>query len=113
MTIEGKRQSIPLTEGPSRAAARFLCAAPDSQRTICTSPSSASPTPGPKSAPAMCICTKSLKLSKREFAKPRHAMESTHHHLRRHHMGTQGMKASLVSREVIADSIELVARQSF
>ena len=25
-------------------------------------------------------------------------------------MGTQGMKASLVSREVIADSIELVAR---
>ena len=25
-------------------------------------------------------------------------------------MGTEGMKASLISREVIADSIELVAR---
>ena len=30
--------------------------------------------------------------------------------LRRHHDGHQGMRASLVSREVIADSIELVAR---
>ena len=58
MTIEGKRQSIPLTEGPSRAAARSYLRGPDSAKTICTSRSSASPTPGPRSAPATCICAK-------------------------------------------------------
>ena len=33
-----------------------------------------------------------------------------HRHLRRRNLGTEGMRASLVSRELIADSIELVCR---
>ncbi len=91
MAIEGKRQSIPLTEGPSRAAARSYLRGSASQKTICTSPSSASPTPGPRSAPATSICARSPKREGRHSRSRRHAHGvQHHHHLRRHHHGHAG-----------------------
>ena len=91
MTIEGKRQSIPLTEGPSRAAARSYF--------------------------------RGAGFKKEDLHKPIIGVANTwteigtcNVHLRgiaealKEGIREAGMKASLVSREVIADSIELVAR---
>ncbi|MFZ0394227.1 MAG: dihydroxy-acid dehydratase [Terracidiphilus sp.] len=112
MTIEGKRQSIPLTEGPSRAAARsYLRGAGFNKEDL--------------HKPIIGIANTwteigTCNLHLRELA------EALKEGIREAGgtpmefntitisdgmtMGTQGMKASLVSREVIADSIELAAR---
>jgi len=112
MTIEGKRQSIPLTEGPSRAAARsYLRGSGFSKDDL--------------HKPIIGIANTWTEIGTcnvhlREIA------EAVKEGIREAGgtpmefntvtisdgitMGTQGMKASLVSREVIADSIELVAR---
>ncbi len=112
MTIEGKRQSIPMTEGPSRAAARsYLRGVGYSKEDL--------------HKPIIGIANTWTEIGTcnvhlREIA------EALKEGIREAGgtpmefntitisdgitMGTQGMKASLVSREVIADSIELVAR---
>ena len=112
MTIEGKRQSIPMTEGPSRAAARsYLRGIGYSKEDL--------------HKPIIGIANTWTEIGTcnvhlREIA------EALKEGIREAGgtpmefntitisdgitMGTQGMKASLVSREVIADSIELVAR---
>jgi len=108
----GKRQSIPLTEGPSRAAARsYLRGAGFSKEDL--------------HKPIIGIANTWTEIGTcnvhlREIA------EALKEGIREAGgtpmefntitisdgitMGTEGMKASLVSREVIADSIELVAR---
>jgi dihydroxy-acid dehydratase len=112
MTIEGKRNSIPLTEGPSRAAARsYLRGSGFSKEDL--------------HKPIIGIANTWTEIGTcnvhlREIA------EALKEGIREAGgtpmefntitisdgitMGTQGMKASLVSREVIADSIELTAR---
>jgi dihydroxy-acid dehydratase len=112
VAIEGKRQSIPLTEGPSRAAARsYLRGAGFDKEDL--------------HKPIIGIANTWTEIGTcnvhlREIA------EALKEGIREAGgtpmefntitisdgitMGTQGMKASLVSREVIADSIELVAR---
>jgi dihydroxy-acid dehydratase len=112
LTIEGKRQSIPLTEGASRAAARsYLRGSGFSKEDL--------------HKPIIGIANTWTEIGTcnvhlREIA------EALKQGIREAGgtpmefntvtisdgitMGTQGMKASLVSREVIADSIELVAR---
>jgi dihydroxy-acid dehydratase len=112
MTIEGKRQSIPLTEGPSRAAARSYLrgagfAKDDLHKPIIGIANTWT---------EIGTCNVHLRQiaewlkegirqaggTPMEFNTVTISDGIT--------MGTQGMKASLVSREVIADSIELVAR---
>lgn len=112
MTVEGKRQSIPMTEGPSRAAARsYLRGVGYSKEDL--------------HKPIIGIANTwteigTCNMHLREIAEALKAgireaggtpMEfNTVTISDGITMGTQGMKASLVSREVIADSIELVAR---
>ncbi len=112
MTIEGKRQSIPLTEGPSRAAARsYLRGAGYSKEDL--------------HKPIIGIANTWTEIGTCNVHL-RDIAEALKEGIREAGgtpmefntitisdgitMGTQGMKASLVSREVIADSIELVAR---
>ncbi|MGB7547545.1 MAG: dihydroxy-acid dehydratase [Terracidiphilus sp.] len=112
MTIEGKRQSIPLTEGPSRAAARsYLRGAGYSKDDL--------------HKPIIGIANTWTEIGTCNVHL-RDVAEALKEGIREAGgtpmefntitisdgitMGTQGMKASLVSREVIADSIELVAR---
>ena len=112
MTIEGKRQSILLTEGPSRAAARsYLRGAGFSKEEL------HKPIIGIANTwTEIGTCNvhlrdiaEALKQGIREAGgTPMEFNTITIHDGIT--MGTQGMKASLVSREVIADSIELVAR---
>ncbi|MGA2850422.1 MAG: dihydroxy-acid dehydratase [Terracidiphilus sp.] len=112
MTIEGKRQSIPLTEGPSRAAARsYLRGAGFAKEDL------HKPIIGVANTwTEIGTCNvhlrdiaEALKVGIREAGgTPMEFNTITIHDGIT--MGTQGMKASLVSREVIADSIELVAR---
>ena len=112
MTLQGKRQSIPLTEGPSRAAARsYLRGVGYSKEEL--------------HQPIIGIANTWTEIGTcnvhlRELA------EALKEGIREAGgtpmefntitisdgitMGTQGMKASLVSREVIADSIELMSR---
>ena len=73
---------------------------------------SASPTPGSRRCPATSTCARSPRRSRRASAPPAAPRwSSTPSPISDGvTMGTQGMKASLVSREVIADSIELTAR---
>ena len=112
MTIEGKRQSIPLTEGPSRAAARsYLRGAGFAKEDL------HKPIIGIANTwTEIGTCNVHLRQiaewlkegireaggTPMEFNTVTISDGIT--------MGTQGMKASLVSREVIADSIELVSR---
>src|SRR5580698_5077998 len=112
MTIEGKRQSMPLTEGPGRAAARsYLRGAGFSKEDL--------------HKPIIGIANTWTEIGPCNFHL-RDIAEALKQGIREAGgtpmefntitisdgitMGTQGMKASLVSREVIADSIELVAR---
>src|SRR6476619_667980 len=112
MTIEGKRQSIPLTEGPSRAAARsYLRGAGYSKDDL--------------HKPIIGIANTWTEIGTCNVHL-REVAEALKEGIREAGgtpmefntvtisdgitMGTQGMKASLVSREVIADSIELMAR---
>src|SRR5712672_2216287 len=112
MTIEGKRQSIPLTEGPSRAAARsYLRGAGFAKEDL------HKPIVGIANTWTE-IGTCNLHLHEVAAALKEGIREAGGTPMEFNTvtisdgitMGTQGMKASLVSREVIADSIELVAR---
>ena len=112
MTIEGKRQSIPLTEGPNRAAARsFLRGAGFAKDEL------HNPIIGVANTWTE-IGTCNVHLRKVAEAVKEGIREAGGTPMEFNTitisdgitMGTQGMKASLVSREVIADSIELVAR---
>ena len=112
MTNEGKRQSIPLTEGPSRAAARsYLRGSGFSKEDL--------------HKPIIGIANTWTDIGTCNFHL-RKIAEAVKEGVREAGgtpmefntitisdgitMGTQGMKASLVSREVIADSIELMTR---
>jgi dihydroxy-acid dehydratase len=112
MTIEGKRQSIPLTEGPSRAAARSYLrgsgfAKDDLHKPIIGIANTWTEI-GTCNVHLRQIA-EWLKIGIREAGGT--PMEfNTVTISDGITMGTQGMKASLVSREVIADSIELVSR---
>jgi dihydroxy-acid dehydratase len=112
MTFEGKRQSIPMTEGPSRAAARsYLRGVGYSKEEL------HQPIIGIANTWTE-IGTCNMHLRKLAEALKQGIREAGGTPLEFNTitindgitMGTQGMKASLVSREVIADSIELVAR---
>src|SRR5271167_3560243 len=112
MTIEGKRQSIPLTEGPNRAAARsYLRGAGFSKEDLHKPIIGVANTwteIGPcnfhlrEVAAAVKQGIRDAGGTPMEFNTVTISDGIT--------MGTEGMKASLISREVIADSIELVAR---
>src|ERR1700677_333053 len=112
MTIEGKRQSIPLTEGPSRAAARSYLRGAGFKKDDLHKPIIGVANTWTE------IGTCNVHLHEIAEALKEGIYEAggtpmefntitIHDGIT---MGTQGMKASLVSREVIADSIELVAR---
>jgi dihydroxy-acid dehydratase len=112
MTIEGKRQSIPLTEGPSRAAARsYLRGVGFSKQEL------RRPIIGIANTWTE-IGTCNMHLRELAEAVKEGVREAGGTPMEFNTitisdgitMGTQGMKASLVSREVIADSIELMAR---
>lgn len=112
MTIEGKRNSIPLTEGPSRAAARsYLRGSGFSKEDL------HKPIIGIANTWTE-IGTCNVHLHKIADAVKEGIREAGGTPMEFNTitisdgitMGTQGMKASLVSRELIADSIELVAR---
>ncbi len=112
MTIEGKRQSIPLTEGPSRAAARSYLRGSGYSKEDLHKPIIGIANTWTEIGTCnvhLRDIAEALKEGIREAGGT--PMEfNTITISDGITMGTQGMKASLVSREVIADSIELVAR---
>ena len=112
MTIEGKRQSIPLTEGPSRAAARSYLRGSGFAKDDLHKPIIGIANTWTEIGTCnvhLHEIAEALKEGIREAGGT--PMEfNTITISDGITMGTQGMKASLVSREVIADSIELVAR---
>jgi dihydroxy-acid dehydratase len=112
MTIEGKRQSIPMTEGPSRAAARSYFRGVGFSKEDLHKPIIGIANTWTEIGTCnmhLREIAKALKEGIREAGgTPMEFNTITIHDGIT--MGTQGMKASLVSREVIADSIELVAR---
>src|ERR1039458_272226 len=112
MTIEGKRQSIPLTEGPSRAAARSYLRGVGYSKEDLHKPIIGIANTWTEIGTCnvhLRQIAEWLKVGIREAGGT--PMEfNTVTISDGITMGTQGMKASLVSREVIADSIELVAR---
>jgi dihydroxy-acid dehydratase len=112
MTIEGKRQSIPLTEGPSRAAARSYLRGAGFKKEDLHKPIIGVANTWTEIGTCnvhLREIAEALKEGIREAGGT--PMEfNTVTISDGITMGTQGMKASLVSRELIADSIELVAR---
>jgi dihydroxy-acid dehydratase len=110
--IEGKRQSIPLTEGPSRAAARSYLRGVGYSKDDLHKPIIGVANTWTE------IGTCNVHLRDVAAAVKQGIREAGGTPMEFNTitisdgitMGTQGMKASLVSREVIADSIELVAR---
>jgi dihydroxy-acid dehydratase len=112
MTVEGKRQSIPLTEGPSRAAARSYLRGAGFDKDDLHKPIIGIANTWTEIGTCnvhLREIAEALKEGIREAGGT--PMEfNTVTISDGITMGTQGMKASLVSREVIADSIELVAR---
>jgi dihydroxy-acid dehydratase len=112
MTIEGKRNSIPLTEGPSRAAARSYLRGSGYSKDDLHKPIIGIANTWTEIGTCnvhLREIAEALKEGIREAGGT--PMEfNTITISDGITMGTQGMKASLVSREVIADSIELVAR---
>jgi dihydroxy-acid dehydratase len=109
---EGKRQSIPLTEGPSRAAARSYLRGSGFSKDDLHKPIIGIANTWTE------IGTCNVHLREIADAVKQGIREAGGTPMEFNTvtisdgitMGTQGMKASLVSREVIADSIELVAR---
>ncbi len=107
-----KHNSVPLTEGPSRAAARAMLHAIGFSREDLTKPIIGIANTWTEIGPCnfhLRILADAVKQGIRdaggtpmEFNTITISDGIT--------MGTQGMKASLISREVIADSVELVAR---
>jgi len=112
VTIQGKRQSIPLTEGPSRAAARSYLRGSGFKKEDLHKPIIGIANTWTEIGTCnvhLRDIAEALKEGIREAGGT--PMEfNTITISDGITMGTQGMKASLVSREVIADSIELVAR---
>src|SRR5271168_2517671 len=112
MTIEGKRQSIPLTEGPNRAAARSYLRGVGFSKEDLHKPIIGVANTWTEIGPCnfhLREVAAAVKQGIREAGgTPMEFNTVTIHDGIT--MGTEGMKASLVSREVIADSIELVAR---
>jgi dihydroxy-acid dehydratase len=112
MTVQGKRQSIPLTEGPSRAAARSYLRGVGYSKDDLHKPIIGIANTWTEIGTCnvhLREIAEALKEGIREAGGT--PMEfNTVTISDGITMGTQGMKASLVSREVIADSIELVAR---
>jgi dihydroxy-acid dehydratase len=112
MTIEGKRQSIPLTEGPSRAAARSYLRGAGFKKDDLHKPIIGVANTWTEIGTCnvhLREIAEALKQGIREAGGT--PMEfNTVTISDGITMGTQGMKASLVSRELIADSIELMAR---
>jgi dihydroxy-acid dehydratase len=112
MTVEGKRNSIPLTEGPSRAAARSYLRGSGFKKDDLHKPIIGVANTWTEIGTCnvhLREIAEALKQGIREAGGT--PMEfNTVTISDGITMGTQGMKASLVSREVIADSIELVAR---
>ncbi len=112
MTVEGKRNSIPLTEGPSRAAARSYLRGAGFKKEDLHKPIIGIANTWTE------IGTCNVHLHEIANALKEGIREAGGTPMEFNTvtisdgitMGTQGMKASLVSREVIADSIELVAR---
>jgi dihydroxy-acid dehydratase len=112
VTIEGKRQSIPLTEGPSRAAARSYLRGAGFKKDDLHKPIIGIANTWTEIGTCnvhLREVAEALKEGIREAGGT--PMEfNTITISDGITMGTQGMKASLVSREVIADSIELASR---
>src|ERR1035441_9931969 len=112
MTIEGKRQSIPLTEGPGRAAARSYLRGSGFKKDDLHKPIIGIANTWTEIGTCnvhLRDIAEALKEGIRGAGPS--AMEFNPVTIPGGiSMGTQGMKASLVSREVIAGSIELVAR---
>jgi dihydroxy-acid dehydratase len=112
VTIEGKRQSIPLTEGPNRAAARSYLRGVGFTKEDLHKPIIGVANTWTEIGPCnfhLREVAAAVKQGIREAGgTPMEFNTVTIHDGIT--MGTQGMKASLVSREVIADSVELVAR---
>jgi dihydroxy-acid dehydratase len=112
MTIEGKRQSIPLTEGPSRAAARSFLRGAGFKKDDLHKPIIGIANTWTE----IGTCNVHLRQIAEWLKEGIREAGGTPMEFNTITisdgitMGTQGMKASLVSREVIADSIELVAR---
>ncbi len=112
MTVEGKRHSIPMTEGPSRAAARSYLRGVGFTKDDLHKPIIGIANTWTE------IGTCNMHLREIAEALKQGIREAGGTPMEFNTvtisdgitMGTQGMKASLVSREVIADSIELVAR---
>ena len=112
MTIEGKRQSIPLTEGPSRAAARSYLRGVGFSKDDLHKPIIGIANTWTE------IGTCNMHLREIAEALKEGIREAGGTPMEFNTitisdgitMGTQGKKASKVSREVIADSIELMAR---
>jgi dihydroxy-acid dehydratase len=112
MTIEGKRQSIPLTEGPSRAAARSYLRGVGYTKEELHQPIIGIANTWTE------IGTCNMHLREIAEALKEGIREAGGTPMEFNTitisdgitMGTEGMKASLVSREVITDSIELVSR---
>lgn len=112
MTHNPKHNSIPLTEGPSRAAARAMLHAIGFNREDLAKPIIGIANTWTEIGPCnfhLRTLAEAVKQGIRdaggtpmEFNTVTISDGIT--------MGTQGMKASLISREVIADSVELVAR---
>ncbi len=112
MTNEGKRQSILMTEGPSRAAARSFLRGAGFKKDDLHKPIIGVANTWTEIGTCnvhLRRIAEALKQGIREAGgTPMEFNTITVHDGIT--MGTQGMKASLVSREVIADSIELVSR---
>src|SRR5580698_10475620 len=112
MTIEGKRQSVVMTEGPSRAAARsYLRGSGFSKEDL------HKPIIGIANTwTEIGTCNVHLREIAEAVKKGIREAGGTPMEFNTITisdgitMGTEGMKASLISREVIADSVELVAR---
>jgi dihydroxy-acid dehydratase len=112
MTIDGKRNSIPLTEGPARAAARSYLRGSGFRKEDLHKPIIGVANTWTEIGTCnvhLREIAEALKEGIREAGGT--PMEfNTITISDGITMGTQGMKASLVSREIIADSIELAAR---
>lgn len=110
--LNPKHNSIPLTEGPSRAGARAMLHAVGFSREDLAKPIIGIANTWTEIGPCnfhLRILAEAVKQGIREAGGT--PMEfNTVTISDGITMGTQGMKASLISREVIADSVELVAR---
>jgi dihydroxyacid dehydratase/phosphogluconate dehydratase len=112
MTTTGKKNSIVLTEGPSRAGARAMLRGVGFTREDLAKPIIGIANTWTEIGPCnfhLRAVAEAVKQGVREAGGT--PMEfNTVTISDGITMGTEGMKASLISREVIADSIELVAR---